>query len=1257
MITMIEPRLGAQAALSTAFHGIPAVGDLLRAKDCIRVAGFFPGLGSRGSYQSLGRQLLDSGAPEVTGIYREAARALGLPALDLLLPAPGNLPEGKMERQGFIGASLLVHNLALEAYLRDRIARDAAPASLVAYAGESFGILTAAVASGSLSVFDGVKIAQVFTPLMLQAANARNTGQNTDEAFARHIASYLDESARQTPLVGEPYHVVAVRTRNPDALAMILDGTRETFPLTDVELHKTYAPTQANFYVHPGAKLEFDAFVASFADSATWEPKQPTVFLAHSARMRPAREALEKFIDTQQIYFDSPRVPVVSNHDTSLLSTGFAVRQGVLAMADRVMASSGTCETLDKLDVDIVMELGLGAKSVRLLEDNDVAVPVTAYTGSHEDTARFLDAVNVVSALLSRLTELYASGKDLTREDYRLLHELFRLTAENDLCDDVLSRILGSVISAAMLPPEREGAPAFYQFLEIVQHTHGHRQHIAVDQGELVIRARMKKGITGGDSALPGNAYVELTVRDADGGTRARALHTTRPEAVVFHFGGPFGLDDEELPRQTQVLLDTQLTAYEFHRRMLGGLLLDAGLPPAGQRVLYQYLLFSALAQHRPALFAQSHHYLEGGDVPGWLAALAVSGALSLADAVTLSAKQPRGDVAERILAGLTEPGIPLISPEGVPIQSRRILANATRAVLSKAVLGEGSVGSQVRLSRLNGNCQIVALGWEPAATGVGTGPRTTHIVAVKKPAEAWKKRVNAALDEFEYACLLALTEENESVLANARSRRILSSTIHAYVSADEVILGFGQGGSESITIFVRKEREERITVRKILSEALTTARWDPGGHGMMLPPFTKARKQAEFLDSLPEPVRGYFPEVFSVLERVTPVPVHLRSGDRTVDREVIYEMSYIAGEEVSRYVEKHAPPPAVVARLYEQIIRVLNDEVHSVGRVPAPGETLDTSYFRKIEDRLELCRRTAPRAFGADLLDTGRILINGVSYLNYSALLKRFRDTPEFGEILEPAFHSLVMGDTNTENIKITTSEPLRYAQRLIESGAPQADIDAALAAITPAALGIRFLDPRAIGFKSDGKNTRDDAMYDNKPWHNSIGHYDEIHFERFTLSVDVGEGKTPSVDIAFLKGNPYQRAYRVRDVTESGGRVDIEAPQGMEDYFATVMTAALGLDNPRSPYLRDDPYWLIRFVFMMGQHFTAMPPFHFQKELDGTLVDTYQAQRRPVATYCEGIKWLNWALQMLDGSRTEFLGLAVPALPYLDRPSQLED
>jgi hypothetical protein len=528
------------------------------------------------------------------------------------------------------------------------------------------------------------------------------------------------------------------------------------------------------------------------------------------------------------------------------------------------------------------------------------------------------------------------------------------------------------------------------------------------------------------------------------------------------------------------------------------------------------------------------------------------------------------------------------------------------------------------RRIQLNGNLQILSLGSVLDADRLHAGPFRTDIISVLSPDDIWTRRRNPALDAFEHRSTLRLTGENERVLRHAQRRRLLSSMLNAYVHSGETVVGFGEGGSESMTIFLRKDGEDRITVRKVLSEALTTAQWRPDGQEVMLPPYAKARKQAEYLRALPDSVRDYFPAVYDIGERDIPIPVHLPAGGKAAHRELIYEMSYVPGEEVSRYIAKHTPPAAVIARLYQEIFRLLHQKVHTVNRVPAPGETLDISYFRKIEDRLALCRETAPHTFGPDLLDTERIVINGVSYLNAPALLRRLRSRPDFLQMLEPRFHSLVMGDTNTENIKMTDTAPLAHAQRLIEAGASRDEIGRALAGITHESLGLRFLDPRAIGFKTAGAETRDDPMYDNKPWHNSIGHYDEIHLEHFALRVRTG--RTPHVDIDFVPGNPYQKAYR-----------------GMADHFKQVMTAVYDLDNPASPFLRADPYWLVRFVFMMGTHFAAMPPFHFQAEIDGTLRDSYLAQRRPVAIYCEGIKWLNWALEMLDGTRTEFLGFPV--------------
>lgn len=803
--------------------------------------------------------------------------------------------------------------------------------------------------------------------------------------------------------MSDPSHVVAVKAQSPQALTDILDAIHTSYPVTDVELHKTYAPTQANLYVRSGIKAEFDRFAATFPQVTTWELKDPTVFLAHSARMRPARDALERFMDTAGIRFAEPRVPVVSNHDMSLLTTASGVRRAILAMTDRVMASQDTCETLNSLDPDMILELGPGAKSVQLLRDNAVAAPVTGYTGSDADTDAFLQAVHVMGTLMAQLETLYTAGGRLRHEHHDVLRDLFRLAARSPFCDDYFSRALGRVITAEMLRPRREGSPAFYQFLEIFQHTRNYREHIAADRGELVTRARLKKRTSGAEPERLGSAYVELRVIGHVGESETRTADTSRPEVVVFHFGSLAGIDHPHLTSRIQLLLSTQPTALQIYRQALEGMRDKDALSPAGLRVVYQHLLFHTLSRYRPALFAQSDHYLEGADTQGWLTALAVSGALSPADAVELAVARPRKDTVERILSGLTGAGIPLLSPEGVPVQSRKELEETTRAVL-----GGGAFGTGVRPVRLNGNCQFVALDADLDVTGVDAGPYDTCVVRIDEPAEAWKKRLNPALDELEYASLLALTGENALVLENARARKVLSSTVCSYIGIDESVVNFGKGGSESMTIFVRKDGEDRVTVRKILSEALTTAQWDPDGHGVMLAPFAKARKQAEFLQSLPASVRDCFPEVYTVLERDVPIASHLRRGDRAADREVIYEMSYVAGEEVSRFVERQTPPPAVVARLYEQIIRVLSEQVHRVGRVPAPGETLDISYFRKIEDRLALCRRTAPRTFDERLLDTERIVVNGVSYLNAPTLLKRFRETPSSpGSSNRPSTHS----------------------------------------------------------------------------------------------------------------------------------------------------------------------------------------------------------------------------------------------------------
>lgn len=447
----------------------------------------------------------------------------------------------------------------------------------------------------------------------------------------------------------------------------------------------------------------------------------------------------------------------------------------------------------------------------------------------------------------------------------------------------------------------------------------------------------------------------------------------------------------------------------------------------------------------------------------------------------------------------------------------------------------------------------------------------------------------------------------------------VTDDVLKNYINSGEEIVGFGLGGSESLTIFLKKPDHNETVVRKILSENLITAKWDRHGKDVMLAPYKKAKQQAYYLKDLPESAKPYFPKVSDIIERKVPnIGSGKALGDEFMDAqacELIYDMSYISGDEVSEFIRKYNPPVELVARLYVVIYHTLNNIVHN-NRIRKPSSpTLEQSYFSKIEKRLELSRKTAPNVFSDDLLNTQFIYIDGVKHLNVKPLLEKFRKNPHYLKTLEPTRHSLVMGDTNTENIKITNPEVLLRA------------IDKKDYTFNADDIGIKFLDPRAIGFHENGIDSgSDDPMYDNKPWHNSLGQYDLIHSEFFDLKINKNYDGM-SIDVIPQDNHAYTKSY-----------------EGIEDYFKPVMRDAWDLDNPESDINKNDPNWIIRFAFVMGTHFAAMPPFHFHKEEDGTMIDDFNHQRRPVAIYAEGIKWLNLALKMLEGKVSEFYGIPVP-------------
>jgi len=663
-----------------------------------QILGFFPGLGSRAFYQNLDRGLLDSGIPEVAEIYQEGARALGLPGQpERLLMIPENMPAGKLAAQGFVGAAFLVHNLALDAHLRAMAEYERVPVHFVGYTGESLGIITAAVASGAISVGDGVKLGYAFTPLVLTAAD----GLGSSDPLAANMATYLPESLRGRRLVPEPCHVIGLRG-DPADLGKILAEIAKTYPKADVEVHKLYSNRQTNIYVRAGVKSDFDLFAKSFPAVETAELKAPTTFLAHAERMAGVRQAFERFITDNGIVFREPHTPVISNNNSGLLTTAAEVRNGILAITNEIMASQTTVETLNSLRPDVILELGLGNKSVQLLIDNNVDIPLASYTGAAEETGLLLRAVQLVDTLLGELETPHATGDRLTDRHYHTLREIFRLSSD-PFCEGYFYRTIGRVIASQMLHRDRVASSARHELLEVFQHTYSYRGHIDAGRGELVLQARLKKRIVGHAEGL-GQVYTELKVIDESGIVSDRSLiRSEQHEVVVFHFDRLPGLGYADLARNTRLLLDTEPIARQIYDHVCESLDIEdnellrlaGGTAPtihqlAMSYLVYQYTLFHLLHLHRPTIFMHDY-YLAGSDPLGWLVALAASGAAALPDAVRLycsylgaGMKTDEAKAAlDRVLASLSTPDVPIISPEGIPLQAKIDLEATTRAVFN----------------------------------------------------------------------------------------------------------------------------------------------------------------------------------------------------------------------------------------------------------------------------------------------------------------------------------------------------------------------------------------------------------------------------------------------------------------------------------------------------------------------------------------------------------------------------------------------
>ncbi|MBF0522588.1 MAG: ACP S-malonyltransferase, partial [Candidatus Omnitrophica bacterium] len=1191
--------------------------------------GFFPGIGSGSAYRNLGSALYDTGIPEVQNIYREAAQVLGYmkdgkPDPTKLFFADENLPADPEKKLGFISIAFLVHNLALHEYFKKRSDLAGLPVEFKAYTGESFGILTAAIASKAVSLSDGIKIASFFIKC-------------------------LADASRES--VAENHHVIGIVGEDLEAVIPILEAQfKDKF-----EVHKMYSNQQVNVYVAVSAINEFKALMETdemrrrFPDLRFKDLKPPTKNIAHSKKMSLARERFLKFIDENNIVFNTPPVPVISNNHSNMLTTADAVKKGILAMIDEPMDSQETVRLAQSMNVDLIVELGLGGKTRPLIENNYQGdTPFMEFTGESDIKTDNISSLQLIQTLGTELGQFKKAGSSaqIGEQQYNLLRTIFEKAAQNPFLQKLLLSFIRKIIKEDMRQEKKEDAPAFYKLLEILQNSYLCHFVLNIESlapDALAISALFKKRLLSQEDKVD----IDLLLLERSGReVQLSFMDYKYPETVTFAFQ-TLTLSLPELANKAKQLIRLQPKAKEIYEEIRKGLglnnldfftnsqqVMTLGLEPytIGMMV-YQYVMFKLTNLYRPAILGQNFYFVSGADELGLMTAMAASGAMSIVDSIKLYQSLLRQhfnrdytslrNVAEQIHVAGND--IKMIDPRsGAVLKTRRDFINMIIEVCYEL---RGAQRKEVDLKFSSwvmsfDPAKINQVKWKKM--NEESGVRMIHISGLD---DLWKRNHNPDLDVLEDISTLRLTDQNRKVFKFAEGRGTTTANVYAYINPGETVVGFGKGGSESLTVFLLKKGEKTITVRKILSERLITAQWDREGTGVMIPPFKKAKQQAYYLLGLPEEVKDLFPRVYDIEERDIPTP------EGGVAHEFLYDMSYVPGTEVSEFIREFSPSPDIVARLYELIFRNLK-EIHSYRRRIPARPTLESSYFKKIEDRLALARKTAPNVFGDNLLEKDDIIINGKQYLNIRPLLEKLRSHQEYLDLLEPQVHSLVMGDTNTENIKITNVQPIIKAM-MMRKADPNYKPD-----FTAEEIGLKFLDPRAIGFHENGIDTgADDPMYDNKPWHNSMGHYDLMHGEHFDLVVDnLPDGL--HVRINFHENTLYTESYK-----------------GIEGYFKQVMTEAWGLDHADSEFLKTDPYWLIRFCFMMGTHFTAMPPFHFSTGLDGKLIDTYAHQRRPVAIYSEGIMWLNLALEMLEGKRTEFNGFEVPKLPYTPDKAMLTE